>query len=59
MLGAGRVIAIDRVAERLAMAETRGRAETINFEKADVYGALMEMTNGRGPDRCIKVVLKP
>jgi threonine dehydrogenase-like Zn-dependent dehydrogenase len=56
MFGAGRVIAIDRVAERLAMAETRGRAETINFEKADVYDALMEMTNGRGPDRCIDAV---
>jgi threonine dehydrogenase-like Zn-dependent dehydrogenase len=56
MFGAGRVIAIDRVAERLAMAETKGRAETINFEKADVYDTLMEMTKGRGPDRCIDAV---
>jgi threonine dehydrogenase-like Zn-dependent dehydrogenase len=56
MLGAGRVIAIDRVPERLQMAEKYGRAETINFETADVYDRLMEMTNGRGPDRCIDAV---
>jgi threonine dehydrogenase-like Zn-dependent dehydrogenase len=55
MFGAGRVIAIDRVPERLAMAEA-GKAETINYEKADVYEALQEMTQGRGPDRCIDAV---
>jgi threonine dehydrogenase-like Zn-dependent dehydrogenase len=55
MLGAGRVIAIDRVAERLAMAE-EADAETINFEEVDVYDRLMEMTKGRGPDRCIDAV---
>ncbi|HEU4327482.1 MAG TPA: zinc-dependent alcohol dehydrogenase, partial [Roseiflexaceae bacterium] len=56
MFGAGRVIAIDRVPERLRMAESRGRAETINFEKEDVYERLMAMTGGRGPDRCIDAV---
>jgi len=56
MLGAGRVIAIDRVPERLAMAETHGKAETINFDKEDVYDRLMELTDGRGPDRCIDAV---
>lgn len=56
MLGAGRVIAIDMVAERLAMAEKHGKAETIDFGKKDVYDALMEMTKGRGPDRCIDAV---
>lgn len=56
MLGAGRVIAIDRVVERLAMAEKHGKAETINFDKDKVYDRLMEMTNGRGPDRCIDAV---
>ena len=55
MLGAGRVIAIDRVPERLALAEA-GKAETINFDKEDVYDRLMEMTGGRGPDRCIDAV---
>ncbi|HEV2106758.1 MAG TPA: zinc-dependent alcohol dehydrogenase [Thermomicrobiales bacterium] len=56
MLGAGRVVAIDQVPERLAMAEKQGRAETINFDKEDVYDRLMEMTGGRGPDRCIDAV---
>ncbi len=56
MFGAGRVIAIDRIPERLRMAETRGRAETINYEKEDVYERLMGMTGGRGPDRCIDAV---
>ena len=56
MLGAARVIAIDRVPERLAMAEKYGKAETINFEDGGVYDRLMEMTAGRGPDRCIDAV---
>jgi threonine dehydrogenase-like Zn-dependent dehydrogenase len=56
MLGAGRVIAIDRVPERLRMAEGEGKAETINFENEDVYDRLMQMTGGRGPDRCIDAV---
>jgi threonine dehydrogenase-like Zn-dependent dehydrogenase len=56
MLDAGRVIAIDRVPERLRMAEERGRAETINFEDGDVYERLMALTGGRGPDRCIDAV---
>lgn len=56
MLGAGRVIAIDRVPERLRLANDRAKAETINFEKEPVYDRLMEMTMGRGPDRCIDAV---
>jgi threonine dehydrogenase-like Zn-dependent dehydrogenase len=56
MLGAGRVIAIDTVPERLAMARSAGRAETIDFKETGVYDALMEMTGGRGPDRCIDAV---
>jgi threonine dehydrogenase-like Zn-dependent dehydrogenase len=56
MLGAGRVIAIDRVPERLTMAQAHGKAETINFADVDVYDRLMEMTGGRGPDRCIDAV---
>lgn len=56
LLGAGRVIAIDCIPERLAMAEQIGNAETINFEKDDVYDRLMTMTKGRGPDRCIDAV---
>ena len=56
MLKAGRVIAIDRVPERLKMAQEQGKAETINFDKQNVYDRLMEMTKGRGPDRCIDAV---
>ncbi len=56
MLGAGRVIAIDRYPERLAMA-TAGGAETINYEEADdVLDLLKELTEGRGPDRVIDAV---
>lgn len=56
MLGAGRVIAIDRVPERLEMAREHGKAETINFDREDVYEVLQEKTKGRGPDRCIDAV---
>jgi threonine dehydrogenase-like Zn-dependent dehydrogenase len=56
MMGAGRVIAIDRVAERLELARTANKAETLNFSEVKVYDALMEMTSGRGPDRCIDAV---
>ncbi len=55
MLGAGRVIGIDRVPERLRMAGAGG-AETLNFEEVDVLDALKEMTGGRGPDGCIEAV---
>ena len=56
MLGAGRVVAIDRVPERLRMAEKHGKAETIDFSREKAYDKLMEMTKGRGPDRCIDCV---
>jgi threonine dehydrogenase-like Zn-dependent dehydrogenase len=55
LLGAGRVIAIDEVAERLEMAR-EGGAETIDFSEEKVYDRLMEMTNGRGPDRVVDAV---
>jgi threonine dehydrogenase-like Zn-dependent dehydrogenase len=56
MMGAGRVIAIDMVPERLAMAKTHGKAEVIDTSKQNVYDTLQEMTQGRGPDRCIDAV---
>jgi threonine dehydrogenase-like Zn-dependent dehydrogenase len=56
MRGAGRVIAIDRVPERLNLAASYGKAETIDFSKVTVYDELQEMTKGRGPDRCIDAV---
>jgi threonine dehydrogenase-like Zn-dependent dehydrogenase len=56
MMGAGRVIAIDRVDERLEMARTKSRAETIDIRKESVSERLLEITGGRGPDRCIDAV---
>ena len=58
MFGAGRVIAIDVVPERLALAASDGKTETIDFSefKNGTYEKLMELTAGRGPDRCIDAV---
>ena len=56
MLGADRVIAIDRVPERLDMARKHGEAEVINFEDGNVYDTLMDLTEDRGPDGCIDAV---
>jgi threonine dehydrogenase-like Zn-dependent dehydrogenase len=56
MFGAGRVIAIDRVPERLSMAANCGRAEVIDIREESVSERLRELTGGRGPDRCIDAV---
>jgi threonine dehydrogenase-like Zn-dependent dehydrogenase len=57
LLGAEQVIAIDCLPYRLKLAKERaGATHTIDFEKADVYDALLEMTGGRGPDSCIDAV---
>jgi threonine dehydrogenase-like Zn-dependent dehydrogenase len=56
MLGAERVIAIDRIPERLQMAQEQGKAEILNYEELDVGEALKEMTGGRGPDACLDAV---
>ena len=56
LLGAKRVIAIDRVPERLSMAEAGG-AETINFdEESNGVGRLNDKTGGKGPEKCIDSV---
>ncbi len=55
ILGAERVIAIDRFPERLRMAR-EGGAETIDYEETDVYDTLMQLTGGRGPDSCMDAV---
>ncbi len=56
LLGAGRVIAIDRFPERLRMAREQGGAEVLDYEEVDVMDMLKEMTGGRGPDACIDAV---
>ncbi|MCO5168494.1 MAG: glutathione-dependent formaldehyde dehydrogenase [Planctomycetes bacterium] len=56
LLGADRVIAIDRFPERLRLARERCGAETLDYEQVDVREALEEMTGGLGPDHCIDAV---
>jgi threonine dehydrogenase-like Zn-dependent dehydrogenase len=57
MLGAERIIAIDRFPYRLDMAvEQAGATDAINYDKASVREALLELTGGRGPDACIDAV---
>jgi threonine dehydrogenase-like Zn-dependent dehydrogenase len=56
LLGAERVIAIDRFPYRLEMARTRVGVETLNYEEMDVQDVLNDMTGGVGPDACIDAV---
>jgi threonine dehydrogenase-like Zn-dependent dehydrogenase len=56
LLGAERVIAIDRFPGRLKMARAGG-AEIINYEEVDdLVQELKWMTAGRGPDACMDAV---
>jgi threonine dehydrogenase-like Zn-dependent dehydrogenase len=55
LLGAERVIALDRIPARLEMAR-RGKAELLDYGDFDVLEKLTEMTGGRGPDACIDAV---
>lgn len=55
LLRAGRVIAIDTVPERLALAQQSG-AITLDFRKDDIYDRIQELTDGRGADACIDAV---
>ncbi len=56
LLGAERVIAIDRLPYRLEMARRNTGAEVINYEDSDVNDELKWVTAGRGPDACIDTV---
>jgi len=57
MLGAERVIAIDRFPYRLKMAiEKAGATDAINYEDQNVQEVLRDLTAGRGPDACIEAV---
>jgi threonine dehydrogenase-like Zn-dependent dehydrogenase len=55
LLGANQIIAIDRIPERLSMAEAGG-ATTINFERESVIERLNELTDGKGPEKCIDCI---
>ena len=57
LLGAERVIAIDRFPYRLRMAKAEaGATDLIDYDAGDVLGHLNELTGGRGPDACIDAV---
>lgn len=56
LMGAERVIVIDRFPERLAMAREKIGAITLDYTEVDVYEALLHLTSGRGPDSCIDAV---
>lgn len=55
-LGAGKVIGIDRFAERLEMARVECGAQVLNYEEHEVLEALRDLTGGRGPDACVDAV---
>jgi threonine dehydrogenase-like Zn-dependent dehydrogenase len=55
LLGAETVIAIDKEPYRLALAERAGYIP-VNFDQVDVRSRLLELTGGRGPDKCIDAV---
>lgn len=56
LLGAERVIAIDRFPERLRLAREHGGAETLDYEEDSIQERLSVLTGGRGPDSCIDAV---
>jgi len=56
LLGADRVIAIDRFPERLALAASEGKADVIDYTTTDVYDEIRSKTGGQGPDACIDAV---
>ena len=56
LLGAERVIAIDRFSDRLQLAAEKAGAIVLDYETTNIHEALLELTGGRGPDRCIDCV---
>nr|WP_321167027.1 zinc-binding dehydrogenase [Caballeronia cordobensis] len=55
LLGAKQVVVIDHVPERLAMARAAG-AVVIDFKEESVLDRLEELTQGKGPEKCIDAV---
>jgi threonine dehydrogenase-like Zn-dependent dehydrogenase len=56
MLGAGRVIAIDRFRERLRLAQSIKQTEILDYSDEEVFDELKDLTGGRGPDHCVDAV---
>lgn len=55
LMGAGRILAVDSLPDRLAMARRQG-AEVINFEMEDPVETIIELTGGIGVDRAVDAV---
>jgi len=55
VLGAERVIAVDTVKERMALARTLG-AEVIDYKDGSVHDQILALTKGKGPDAVIDAV---
>jgi threonine dehydrogenase-like Zn-dependent dehydrogenase len=53
--GAGRVIAVDHSADRLALAQAQ-HAEIVDFDRENAVDAILELTGGIGVDRVIDAV---
>jgi threonine dehydrogenase-like Zn-dependent dehydrogenase len=56
LLGAERVVVIDRFMERLRQATENIGAEALDYTRTEVLPALRELSGGRGPDVCIEAV---
>ncbi len=56
LLGAKKIIVIERLPDRISMAKAGGADEVINFEEEDVYERLNDLTGGKGPEKCIDAV---
>jgi threonine dehydrogenase-like Zn-dependent dehydrogenase len=56
LMGAERVVVIDRIDNRLEQVRTHIGAETLDYEQVNVTAELREMSGGRGPDVCIEAV---
>jgi alcohol dehydrogenase len=56
LMGASRIIAVDRVPERLAMAKRMGAHEVVDFSKADPVEEILRLTDGRGVDVAVEAL---
>ncbi|MEE7502333.1 zinc-dependent alcohol dehydrogenase [Methylobacterium sp. C33D] len=56
IMGAGRIIAIETVPERIALAEKAGATDVIDFMNEDVFERIKEITKGQGADGVIDCV---
>src|SRR5690606_29415364 len=56
LMGATRIIAVETIPERMAMARQLGADEVIDFRTSDPVEAIRELTGGRGVDVAIEAL---